>query len=85
MPFNNLPWCFNRAVYEEGSHDAKMKLGSRGIRTRRLSPKTSALDHSATLPDIKAQAILTSLNYFRAELVVLVDLYQGEIKYTTRY
>ena len=29
---------------------------------KRLVPKTSALDHSAMLPDMEAQAILTSLH-----------------------
>ena len=32
-PFNSALWCFNRAVYDQGSHDAKMKLGSGGILT----------------------------------------------------
>ena len=40
---------------------------------KRLVPKTSALDHSATLPDMEKQAILTSLHFVRAELVVAAD------------
>ena len=36
---------------------------------KRLVPKTSALDHSATLPGMEAQAILTSLHFIWAELV----------------
>ena len=36
---------------------------------KRLMPKTSALDHSATLPDMEAQAILTGLHFIWAELV----------------
>ena len=36
---------------------------------KRLVPKTSALDHSATLPDMETQAILTSLHFIWAELV----------------
>ena len=40
---------------------------------KRLVPKTSALDHSATLPDMEAQATLTSLQFIRDELVVAVD------------
>ena len=47
---------------------------------KRLMPYTSALDHSATLPDMEAQAILTSLPYIRAELLVAVDLYQGKLR-----
>ena len=30
---NSVPWCFNQAVYDKGSYDAKKKLGSGGIRT----------------------------------------------------
>ena len=33
ISLNSVPWCFNRAVYDQGFHDAKMKLGSGGIRT----------------------------------------------------
>ena len=40
---------------------------------KRLVPKTSALDHSATLPHMEGQAILTSLLFIRADLVVEVD------------
>ena len=36
---------------------------------KRLVPKTSALDHSATLPDMETQAILTGLHFTLAELV----------------
>ena len=43
MPFNSVAWCFNRAVYDQGSHDAKMKLGSGGIRTH-ASEETGALN-----------------------------------------
>ena len=43
---------------------------------KRLVPKTSALDHSATLLDMEAQAIPTSLHFIRAELEVAFDLYQ---------
>ena len=41
MPFNSTPSFFNRAVYCQGSHDAKMKLGSGGIRTH-ASEETGA-------------------------------------------
>ena len=34
-------WCFNRAVYNQGPHDAKMKLGSGGIQTH-ASEETGA-------------------------------------------
>ena len=51
---------------------------------KRLVPKTSALDHSATLPDMEAQAILTSLHFIGADLVAAVDFHK-EKKYTTRY
>ena len=40
---NSVPWCFNRAVIDQGSHDAKIKLGSGGIRTH-ASEKTGALN-----------------------------------------
>ena len=43
MPFNSVPRCFNRAVYDQGSHDAKIKLGSGGIRTH-ASKETGALN-----------------------------------------
>ena len=41
----------------QGTHDAKMELGMAAVGfeptpPERLVPKTSALDHSATLPDI---------------------------------
>lgn len=45
MLFNSVPWCFNRIVYDQGSHDAKIKIA-------RLVPKSSTLDHSTTLPDV---------------------------------
>ena len=41
MPFNSVPWCFNRALYDQGSHDEKMKIGSGGIRTH-VSEETGA-------------------------------------------
>ena len=43
---------------------------------KRLVPKTSALDHSATLPDMEAHAILTSSHFIRSGLVVAVKLHQ---------
>ena len=46
---------------------------------KRLVHKTSALDHSATLPDMETQEILTSLNFIRSELVVTVDLHQEKV------
>ena len=52
---------------------------------KRLVPKTSALDHSATLPDMETQESLTSLHFIRSELLVAVDLHQEKLKYTTRY
>ena len=39
--FNSVPWCFNRAAYEQTSRDAKRKLGSGGIRTH-ASEETGA-------------------------------------------
>ena len=39
-PLNNVPLDFNRAIYDQGSHDAKVKLGSGGIRTH-ASEETS--------------------------------------------
>ena len=56
MPLNSVPWYFNRAVYDQGSHDAKMNLAAVGFEPtplKRLVPKTSALDHSAPLPDVR--------------------------------
>ena len=50
---------------------------------KRLVPKTNALDHSATLPDMEDQAILTSFYFIRAELEV--QLIYGKENYTTRY
>ena len=50
---------------------------------KRLVPKTSALHHSATLPDMEAQAILTSFYFIGPELVVQL-IYHKE-NYTTRY
>ena len=41
MPFNSVLWCFNRAVYNQGSHDVKFKHGSGGIRTH-ASEETGA-------------------------------------------
>ena len=38
---------------------------------KRLVPKTSALDHSATLPHMETKAILTRLLFIRAELINL--------------
>ena len=49
---------------------------------KRLVPKTSALDHSATLPDMEAQSILTSLHFIGAELMVAVHLYKSTRKIT---
>ena len=43
---------------------------------KRLVPKTSALDHSATQPDMEAQAILTSFHFIRSGLVVAAKLHQ---------
>ena len=45
----------------------------------RLVPKTSALDHSATLPDMETQEVLASLHFIRSELVVAVDLHQEKV------
>ena len=45
----------------------------------RLVPNTSALDHSATLPDMEAHPILTSSDFIRAELLVAVNLSQGQL------
>ena len=56
MHFNRVSWCFNRAVHKQHSHDSKIKLGAVGFEPtppKRLVPKTSALDHSATLPDAR--------------------------------
>ena len=44
----------NRSIYEQGTHNAKKKLAAVGFEPtppKRLVPKTSALDHSAKLPD----------------------------------
>ena len=72
---------FISATYHE-----KGKLGSDGIRTH-ASEETGALnqrlDHLATLPDMEAQEILTSLHLIGAELVVAVD--SDKEKYNTRY
>ena len=60
----------------------KRKLAAVGFEPtppRRLVPKTSALDHSATLPDMEALEILTSFHFIRAELLVAVDLSQGQL------
>ena len=54
-------------------------LASVGFETtppKRLVPYTSAFDPLATLPDMEAQAIVTSLHFIAAELGVAVDLYQ---------
>ena len=48
---------------------------------KRLVPKTSALDHSATLPDMETQAFLTSLHFIGSELVVGVYLHQAKVHY----
>ena len=46
---------------------------------KRLVPKTSALDHSATLPDMETQTILTSLHFIGAELLVAVHFFQRKL------
>ena len=46
---------------------------------KRLVPETSALDHSATLPDMKTHAILTNLHFIRNKLVVLVDFISKKV------
>ena len=46
---------------------------------KRLVPKTSALDHSATLPDMETQTILTSLHLIGAELLVAVHLFHRKL------
>ena len=54
MLFNSVHRCFNRAVYDQGPHDAKLNLAAAGFEPtppKRLVTKTSALDRSATLPD----------------------------------
>ena len=57
---------------------SKKKLGSGGIRTH-ASEETGALDHSATLADIEDKAILISLHFIKAGLVVAVDLHREKI------
>ena len=37
MPFNGVPLCFNRALYDRRSHYAKMKLGSGGINNNNIA------------------------------------------------
>ena len=59
----------------------KLNLAAVGFQPtppKRLMPKTSALDHLATLQDMEAQAFLTRSHFIRAELVFLVDLCQVE-------
>ena len=60
------------------AYTAKKKLGSGGIRTH-ASEETGALDHSATLADIEDKAILISLHFIKAGLVVAVDLHREKI------
>ena len=55
MPFNSTPSFFNRAVYCKVLMMQKLNLAAVGFEPtppKRLVPKTSALDHSATLPDV---------------------------------
>ena len=47
---------------------------------KRLVPKTSALDHSATLPDMETKAILTSFHFIRS-VVGAVDLLQEKVQH----
>ena len=77
MPFNGVPWCFNRYTIEF-LRMQKWNLAAVGFEPtppKRLMPKTSALDHSATLPDMEIRAVFTSLFFIRAdhESVVAVD------------
>ena len=48
---------------------------------QRLVPKTSALDHSATLPNMEPQAILTVCISLESELLVGVYLHQEKVHY----
>ena len=53
MCFNCVPWCFNRALYDEGLMQKVANLSAVGFEpTPPKVPKASALDHSATLPGI---------------------------------
>ena len=55
MLFNSAPWFFNRDLYDQGSHDIKLRnlaaVAFEPTPPKRLVPKMSALCHSATLPN----------------------------------